>query len=184
MVDKYEYGTWVLVLFVAHRVYLMYSELSQVRCIAEGSRFPTKQYGNCTNGVRHYYDINGIKTPYTVPCGDILSDAMSQLNCANGDLNQSQQNNLWGHVGVLVADVIVFFLPLPAIVFRFATTFLAFITINGTLFGTPLLLVASAGISLFGDTLINSLAFLAPPGQRNSADSVRSRDGRFIRRGR
>lgn len=184
MVDKYEYGTWVLVLFVVHRIYLMNSELNQVRCIGEGLMFPVKQFGNCTNGVRHYYDANGQKTPYKASCGDLLSDAMSQLNCANGDLAQAQQYKLMGHLAVLALDVVVFFLPLPAIVFRFVTTFLAFITINGTLFGTPLLLVFSAGISLFGDTLINSLAFLTPSGQRNHADPRRSRDGRFIHRAR
>lgn len=184
MARKHDFGIWVLVIFVAHRIYLMATQVNQLDCVTNVIERPHSKYGPCVNGVRTYFDWNATATPYTISCGDFVSDAMTSLNCIDGDIKAKDRNKLIAHLVVLVVNVAVFFLPLPQIVYRFVTAFMAFMTINGRLFGTPLLLFASVLVSLFGDVLINALLNLAHGWDENGVDVLRSRNGRFIRRGR
>lgn len=184
MASKQDYGIWILVIFIAHRVYLMTAQVNQLKCVEDILDKPKGKYGACKNGVRVYHDWSGTATPYTISCGDFVSDALTSLNCIDGDLSSNDRNKLLAHLSVLVLNLIIFFLPVPQIVYRSATAFMAFMTINGKLFGTPLLLFASVLVSLFGDVLINTLLNLAHGWDENGVDVLRSRNGRFIRRGR
>jgi len=184
MARKHDFGIWVLVIFVAHRIYLMATQVNQLDCVTNVIERPHSKYGPCVNGVRTYFDWNATATPYTISCGDFVSDAMTSLNCIDGDIKAKDRNKLIAHLVVLVVNVAVFFLPLPQIVYRFVTAFMAFMTINGKLFGTPMLLFASVMISLFGDVLIGTLFNLADTLGGEDVDMQRAKNGRFIRRGR
>lgn len=184
MARKHDFGIWVLVIFVAHRIYLMATQVNQLDCVTNIIEKPHSKYGPCVNGVRTYFDWNATATPYTVSCGDFVSDAMTSLNCIDGDIKAKDRNKLIAHLVVLVVNVAVFFLPVPPIVYRFVTAFMAFITINGKLFGTPMLLFASVTISLFGDVLLGTLLNLADRFGGEDVVMQRAKSGRFVRRGR
>ena len=155
-------ATIILVLF---RFYFVFDSLqaSITKCVIQPDKNndsvgePKSRYGDCIDGIRHFFDEKGQKTSYTVTCETSFNRIFSQTSCVSKDSN--------GKSTVISMNSILIIIQIlcnTIILSPFATIFTvlnAIIGFNGNLFNPPIIIIVSLGSLMFGDLLNSGIGY-------------------------